>query len=115
MQNTGGRRFGPRLSLSSISGKSQFIPLFSSADKYDNSVMLVNLQRLPLCTMKRLKVEIEDAFFLARLCHPCALRGEDMQEKNLASSDDPARCTLAENHIVTNINQDRPTKLKAGN
>ena len=53
MQNTGGRRFGPRLSLSSISGKSQFIPLFSSADKYDNSVMLVTLQRLPLCTMKR--------------------------------------------------------------
>ena len=53
MQNTGGRRFGPLLSLSSISGKSQFIPLFSSADKYDNSVMLVNLQRLPLCTIKR--------------------------------------------------------------
>ena len=51
MQNTGGRKIGPRLSLSSLSGKSQFIPLFSSADKYDNSVMLVNLQRLPLCTM----------------------------------------------------------------
>jgi len=53
VQTTGGRRFGPCLSLSSISGKSQFIPLFSSADKYDDSVMLVNLQRLPLCTMKR--------------------------------------------------------------
>ena len=53
MQNTGGRRFGARLSPSSISGKSQFIPLFSSSGKYDNSVMLVNLQKLPLCTMKR--------------------------------------------------------------
>ena len=52
MQNKGGRRFGPCLSLSSISGKSQSIPLFSSVDKSDNSVMLVNLQRLPLCTMK---------------------------------------------------------------
>ena len=53
MQNTGGRRFGRCLSLSSFSGKSQFILLFSSADKYDNSVMLVTLQRLPLCTIKR--------------------------------------------------------------
>ena len=39
MQNTGGRKIGPRLSLSSLSGKSQFIRLFSSADKYDNSVI----------------------------------------------------------------------------
>ena len=60
-------------------------------------------------------MEIEDVFFLARLCHPCNLRGEDIREKNLASYDDPAGCTLAKNHIVTNINQDCPTYLKAGN
>ena len=32
-----------------------------------------------------------------------------MGEKNLASYDDLAGCTLAKNHIVANINQDRPT------